>query len=60
MTNEQRAKEIAAKANECCNRSDDFEERIYQLALKYINDATNDGYRRGEITQHDFPRGEGG
>jgi len=39
MTLEERAKTIAGKANECCNRSDGYEEAIYQLALKHLKDA---------------------
>lgn len=45
MTNEQRAKVIASKANECCNRSDGFEEEIYNLALHHIQEAYREGYR---------------
>ena len=33
---EEWADEIAAKANECCNRSDGFEEEIRSLALKAL------------------------
>lgn len=36
MTDEERAKAIAEKANECCGRSDGWEEDVYALALKHL------------------------
>lgn len=42
MTNEERAKAIAAAANECCHRSDGFEAAIEALALEHIYAAINE------------------
>lgn len=33
------ATEIASEANKCCTRSDGYEEAIYELALKYLQQA---------------------
>jgi hypothetical protein len=38
------SKDIAAKANECCNRSDGYEEEIAALALKHLQTAYEWGY----------------
>lgn len=39
MTLEQRARHIAVEANECCNRSDGWEEKIYKLALVQLQET---------------------
>jgi hypothetical protein len=38
---EKLAGELAAKANECCNRSDGYEEHFRSLALKALERAAN-------------------
>lgn len=40
------AKFIAAKANECCHRSDGWEEMIEKLALEQLEAAYKRGYDR--------------
>ena len=42
MTPEERAQAIATAANDCCYRSDGYEEAIYQLALEHILLAMRD------------------
>lgn len=39
MTLEERAKMIASLANECCHRSDGYEEEVYAFALKHLQEA---------------------
>jgi len=51
VTNEQRAKAIAAEANECCGRSDGYEEALAAFALKYLQDA----YRAGADSIRNSP-----
>lgn len=46
MTVEQRAEEIAAKANKCCDRSDGYEKEIYELALKHLKAACDETLER--------------
>ena len=45
-TNAERAKAIAEKANECCHRSDDYEEAIQAFALTLLQEA----YRAGQAS----------
>ena len=42
MTLDERAKDIAAQANECCYRSDGWEEIICGIALKHLSTAVED------------------
>jgi hypothetical protein len=42
MTPTQRAKEIAALANECCYRSDGYEEHMFDVALKHLTESNAD------------------
>lgn len=43
MTLEQAAKEIATKADECCNRGEEYQKPIEDLALQKLKDAYNLG-----------------
>lgn len=42
MTLKERAKAIAERANQCCTRSDGYEEAVYALALKHLEEAVED------------------
>lgn len=46
MTIQERAREIAEEANECCNRSDGWEEKIYKLALMHLDNAVGEALIR--------------
>lgn len=43
MTLKERAKYIAELANECCNRSDGYEENIYKLVLAMLEEVYDEG-----------------
>ena len=47
MTPEQRAFNLAEKANECCYRSDGYEEDLATLICEQIKDAEREAYQRG-------------
>lgn len=50
MNLEQSAKEVAAKANECCNRSDGWEKEIEALILQKLKEAYNENKETKEMT----------
>jgi hypothetical protein len=39
LSDEDRAKLIAQYANQCCHRSDGYEDDVYKLALRMIREA---------------------
>lgn len=41
-TLEERARYIAEQANECCNRSDGYEENIYKIALTLLQEVAGE------------------
>lgn len=51
-SNGERAKEIATKANECCYRGDGFEDEIFRLALRLLDEA----WAEGRYPQNEQPR----
>lgn len=42
MTLEERARHIAEEANQCCSRSDGYEEDIYKTALTMLQEAVDE------------------
>lgn len=61
MTNEERAAYIAEQANECCNRSDGYEENIKKTALTLLDEACSQarGPRRWEYRVEQIPHRDG-
>lgn len=48
MTLEERAKYIAEQANECCERSDGYEEEIYKLALTHLQEVAAESFEKAQ------------